>query len=61
MHNSKSDKERPTAREQALTRRVFDMREVLGMRHLPPIAIGTEEEAVPLPLNVSVKLAPSLS
>jgi hypothetical protein len=49
MHNSKSDKERPTAREQALARRVFDMREVLGMRYMPPFVIlqTDKKEVVP--------------
>ena len=46
MQYPKSEKERPTAREQALARREFDMREVLGMRHLSPIVLDPEEKTV---------------
>ncbi len=36
MQNPKDDKGPPTAREQALARRAFNMREVLGMQYVPP-------------------------
>ena len=37
MQNPKDDKGQPTAREQALARRAFNMREVLGMRMPRPL------------------------
>jgi len=43
MTNPKPDKGQPTAREQALTRRAFDMSNVLGMRHMPPIVFETKK------------------
>jgi len=46
MRNLKSDKGQPTAREQAMTRRVVDMVEVLGMRHMPTIDFEADERPV---------------
>jgi hypothetical protein len=44
MQNPKSGNEKPTAREQALSRRVFDVGEILGMRHMPPIVFDVEKK-----------------
>jgi len=47
MPNPKDDKGQPTAREQALARRAFKMREVLGMQpawpSIPPYVTAAEE------------------
>ena len=44
MQHLKPNKGQPTAREQALARRVFNMSDILGMRRMSPIVFETEEK-----------------
>jgi hypothetical protein len=61
MRIPKSDKEPESAHSKALKRRMVDMREVLGMRHMLPIALDIEEKPEELKAALTLSSQPSLA